>query len=158
MMDLRSKKIRSLSRKSRYLSAAISPDGKNIAATENTTDNKNSLVFIDAETGNVLKAFPLPGMPIFSSPQWSEGGEKVTVISLTADGEGILSYSIYQPMNGRRLLSEGKNDLQSSFLRNDSLFFVSSVSGTDNIYLLTPDRKINRYYQFQIRSCRSLHE
>ena len=65
----------------------------------------------------------------------------MTVISLTAEGEGILSYSIANH-EWKTLISEGKNDLQSSFLRNDSLFFVSSVSGTDNIYLLTPDRKI----------------
>ena len=35
----------------------------------------------------------------------------------------------------KTLIEAGKNDLQSSFLRNDSLFFVSASSGTDNIYL-----------------------
>ena len=141
-MDLRTKRIRSLSRKSRYLSAAISPDGKIIAASENTTDNKNSLVFIDTQTGEILKSVPSPGNAYLQRPQWSEGGGTVTVISLTADGEGVLSYSI-SSHEWKTLISEGKNDLQSTFLRNDSLFFVSSMSGTDNIYLLTPDRKIS---------------
>ena len=124
------------------MSAAISPDGKNIAATENTTDNKNNIVFIDAETGNVLISIPSPGNAYLQRPQWSEDGRTVTVISLTADGEGVLSYSITNH-EWQRLISDGKNDLQSTFLRNDSLFFVSSMSGTDNIYLLSPDNKIS---------------
>jgi hypothetical protein len=36
------------------------------------------------------------------------------------------------------LIEAGSNDLQSSFLRNDSLFYVSSVSGIDNIWIKTP--------------------
>ena len=72
LMDLRTKRIRTLSGKSRYLSAAISPDGKNIAASENTTDNKNNLVFIDAETGNVFISIPSPGNAYLQRPQWSE--------------------------------------------------------------------------------------
>ena len=41
------------------------------------------------------------------------------------------------------LIQAGNNDLQSSFLRNDSLFFVSSSSGTDNIFLRKPDSSIS---------------
>jgi hypothetical protein len=140
-MDLRSKRVRSLSRKSRYLSAAVSPDGKIIAATENTTDNKNNLVFIDTQSEKILKSVPSPGNSYLQRPQWSGGGGNVTVISLTEEGEGVLSYCT-SSLEWKKLIREGKNDLQSTFLRNDSLFFVSSVSGTDNIYLLTPDMKI----------------
>ena len=44
-----------------------------------------------------------------------------------------------------------------SFLRNDSLFYISSQSGTDNIYLLTPDKRYQMYHQIQIWSKRSVH-
>ncbi len=141
IMDLKNKRIRSLTRKSRYLSAAVSPDGKITAAVENTADNKNNLVLIDSETGNILKSVPSPDNVYLQRPQWSAGGEDVTLISLSSEGEGILSFS-KSTHEWKPLIKEGKNDIQSSFLRNDSLFFVSSLSGTDNIYLLTPDRKI----------------
>lgn len=140
-MDLRSKKIRSLSRKSRYLSAAVSRDGKIIAATENTTGNINNLVLIDTKTGEILKSVPSPGNSYLQRPQWSEEGGQVSVISLTREGEGILSYNTSNH-EWKSLIREGNNDLQSSFLRNDSLFFVSSLSGTDNIYILSPDKKV----------------
>ena len=142
LMDLRTKRIRTLSGKSRYLSAAVAPDGKTIAAVENNTGNKNSLVFIEAKTGKIVQSVPSPGNAYLQRPQWAEGGGNVTVITLTEEGEGICSFCT-SSQEWKTLIREGKNDLQSSYLRNDSLFFVSSVSGTDNIYLLTPERKIS---------------
>ena len=88
-----------------------------------------------------MKSVPSPDNAYLQRPQWSQEGGIVTVISLTAEGEGVLSYNTSN-LEWKTLIKEGNNDLQSSFLRNDSLFFVSSMSGTDNIYLLTPDRKI----------------
>ena len=53
----------------------------------------------------------------------------------------------YNPLKHKweTLIEPGRDDLQSSFLRNDSLFFISSSSGTDNIYLQTPDNKIRAF-------------
>jgi hypothetical protein len=141
VMDLKSSKIRWLTKKSRYLSAAISPDGKVIAATENTINNKNNIVLINPETGYVLKSVPAPENAYLQRPQWAEGGEKVTVISLKDEGEGILSFNL-STSKWETLIEPEKNDLQSSFLKNDSLLFISSLSGTDNVYLLTPGEKI----------------
>ena len=141
LMDLSNNKIKRLSRKSRYLSASLSPDGRKIAAIENTINSINNIVLIDAETGSVLQSVPAPGNAYLQRPQWAEGGWKITVIFLTDAGEGIMSYSLAS-QEWETLVEVGREDLQSSFLRNDSLFFISSLSGTDNIYLRTPDRKI----------------
>ncbi len=141
IMDIRQNKIQQLTRNTRYMAASISPDGNNIAATENTIDNRNNIVIIDAWNGYILKTTPVPGNAYLQRPQWDEGGKKVSAIFLTEEGEGIMSYN----MTGHTwdtLIEAGRNDLQSSYLRNDSLFFVSSSSGTDNIYLLKPDKTI----------------
>ncbi len=140
IMDLHNKKTRTLSGKTRYLSAAISPDGSIIAATESTTNNINSLVFIDAVSGKVTKSVPSPGNAYLQRPQWATSGKELTVITLTVDGEGIASFSPGKH-EWKSLIKEGRNDLQSSCLRNDSLFFVTSMTGTDNICLLTPGGK-----------------
>jgi hypothetical protein len=140
MMDLSSNKITRLSRKSRYLSASVSPDGGKIVAIENTINNINNLVFIDAENGTVLQSVPVPGNAYLQRPQWAEEAGKITVIFLTEAGEGIMSYTLAS-QKWETLVDAGREDLQSSFLRNDSLFFISSMSGTDNIYIRTPDSK-----------------
>ncbi|MCE5345985.1 MAG: hypothetical protein LLG13_06825 [Bacteroidales bacterium] len=141
IMDIKSKRINRLSRKSRYLSASLSPDGRTIAATCNTINNVNNLVFIDAENGTVIKSEPAPGNVYLQRPLWADDGKKITFVFLAKAGEGIISYSL-AGNEWNTLVETGDEDLKISYLRNDSLFFISSMSGTDNIYLRTPDKKI----------------
>ncbi|MBK7625835.1 MAG: hypothetical protein IPJ16_01325 [Bacteroidales bacterium] len=140
ILDLRNNMTRKLSRKTRYLSAAISPDGKTICAVENTISNINNLVLIESETGNILKNIPSPQNLYLQRPQWSGGGREITVIYLTESGEGIFSYSPAEN-SWKTLLESGNEDIQSSQLRNDSLYYITSQSGTDNVFLITPDKK-----------------
>jgi hypothetical protein len=143
LLDLKTNRVKKLSRKTRYLAASISPDGRKIAAIENTVSNKNNLIIIDSETGAVIESVHTPGNVYLQHPQWSENGAKITTIFLSEDGEGIMSF---KPDNHEweTLIEAARNNLQSSFLRNDSLYFISSSSGTDNIYLRAPDKKIVR--------------
>ena len=141
MLDINTNTVRKLSRKSRYLAASISPDGRRIAAIENTANNINNLVLLSAETATVIESVTPPGNVYLQHPQWSADGKKITFIFLSESGEGIMSFNFVNH-NWKTLIDASRNNLQSSFLRNDSLFFISSSSGTDNIYLLTPDKKI----------------
>ncbi len=141
LLDLHQNRITRLSRKSRYLAASVSPDATKVAAIENTINNKNNIVFIDAVTGTVTQSVPSPGNAYLQRPLWSEEGEKIAVVFLTKAGEGIMSYTLAS-QQWEILIEAGREDLRSSFLRNDSLFFISSLSGTDNIYLRTPDKEI----------------
>ncbi len=143
ILNLGNRQTRSLSHKSRYLSASISPDGHTISATENTTGNVNNLVFLDAVTGNILLSVSPPGNVYLQHPQWSEKGDRITFIYLAEGGEGILSYTLANH-KWETLIKTGKEDLQSSVVRNDSLFFISSISGTDNVYLKTPENKVKQ--------------
>jgi hypothetical protein len=140
LLDIRSGLVRQLTFSSRYLASSLSPDAEKIAASENTTDNKNSLVLVSPYDGSVIEKIPSPGNAFLQHPEWSADGEKITVIYLTEEGEGIMAYDIGKK-EWNKFLEPGANDLQSAFLRNDSLFFVSSVSGTDDAYLFTPEKK-----------------
>lgn len=141
VMDIRKKSVRQLSSRTRYMSASISPDGNFIAATENTIDNKNGLVILDAWNGFKLEVVPAPDNASLQRPQWDESGKIVSVIYLNEKGEGILSYDTKEK-KWNTLVEAAADDIQSSIIRNDSLFFVSSSSGTDNIYLLRPDKSV----------------
>jgi hypothetical protein len=143
IMDIRRKITRQLSFRSRYLAASVSIDGRFIAAVENTINNQNSLIIIDAFNGDVLNRIPVPGNAYPQRPQWSQTGSDISIIFLSDKGEGIMSYSFKNEI-WNTLINPGRDDLQSAFLRNDSLFFVSSSSGTDNIYVLAPDKKISK--------------
>ena len=141
LMDIKNKKVKTISRKSRYLAASVSPDGRDIAAVENTIGNVNNLIIIDAKSGNFKESVHVPGNVSLQHPQWGSGSKQLTFIFLSEAGEGIMSYKP-ESHKWKTLMPAGRNDLQSAFLRNDSLFFVGSSSGTDNIYVQTPDKKI----------------
>jgi hypothetical protein len=140
LMNVKKRTVRRLSQRTRYLAAAISPDGNRIAAVENSVTNINDLVIIDTETGTVIQTVKPPDNIYLQHPQWSSDGRKITFISLSEEGEGIVSYSL-EFGKWETLIHAGRNDLQSSFLRNDSLIYVSSSSGTDNIWIRTPDKR-----------------
>jgi hypothetical protein len=141
VMDLKTMTTRKLSSKTRYMAAAVSPDGNYVAAAENTTGNRNNLVILDVWNGSVLESIPAPGNASLQRPQWDNTGKLLTVIYLTEKGEGIMSYSL-SGKEWKKLIEAGRDDIQSSNLRNDSLFYVSSATGTDNILLLKPDKTV----------------
>jgi hypothetical protein len=140
LMDLRTHQISNLSQKTRYLAASVSPDGNKIAAIANTVNNINNLVILKAATGEIIMSVPAPGNVYLQHPQWSVDGTRITFIFLEGDREGILSFSV-DSQKWETLVDAANDNLQSSFLRNDSLFFISSSTGTDNICLRTPDKK-----------------
>lgn len=141
-LDISTNVLTKITRKSRYLAAAVSPDGEVIVAVENTINNLNNLVFLDTKRGSVLQSAAVPGNVYLQRPQWSDNGRKITAIFLSEEGEGIMSYTP-ENKSWETIIKADRKDLQSSFLRNDSLFFTSSLSGTDNIYLKTPDGEIH---------------
>ena len=141
VMDIRERTIRQLTGKTRYMSASVSPDGNYIAAIENTIDNRNNLQILDAWNGYKLHAVQAPGNASLQRPQWDASGKTLSVIYLTEQGEGILKFSLTDK-TWHTLIEAGNDDIQSTYLRNDSLFFVSSHSGTDNIYLCKPDKSV----------------
>jgi len=141
LMDTRNRTIKQLTWRSRFMSAAISPDAKIIAATENTINNKNNLVFINVASGRIIKSVPVPENAYIQRPQWSEDGTKICMISLTARGEGIVSIR-FPDMTWEKLIDESPVDYQSAIIRHDSLFFTSSISGTENIYLMSPGKNV----------------
>ena len=142
-LDIVSKKTKTISKKSRYFASALSIDGKFIAAVENSVNNKNYLVIIDSKSGKVLQKIPSPNNAALQMPKWDESGNFIVCIALTNAGEGVLTYSITNT-SWETTLEYGRNDIQSALMRNDTLFYIMSVDGTDNIFLKSPDNTIKR--------------
>lgn len=53
--------VRQLTWKTRLMSASLSPDGKTIAAVENTSDNRNNLILFDIKSNKITRSVPAPG-------------------------------------------------------------------------------------------------
>ncbi|MGQ9619563.1 MAG: TolB family protein [Bacteroidales bacterium] len=138
IMDIRTGRVQQLSHMTRYLAAGISPDGRFVATVENNLSNENFIVILDAFNGEVVNKIQVPENIYPQRPQWSASGNEITFISLSDEGEGIIVLTLNN-WQFKTLKKHGRDDLQASFLRNDSLFFISSASSVDNVWLLTPE-------------------
>jgi hypothetical protein len=136
-------KVKRLTSQSRLTAPALSPDGKLIAASENSPKNTNSIVIIDAVSGEIIRRAETPSNGFPQRPVWSEDGSSISVIMLTERGEGISAYSVDTDI-WTSILEPEATDLHDAMIRNDTLFFVSAKSGTDNIYYRTPGDSVYR--------------
>ncbi|MFN8242137.1 MAG: hypothetical protein U0X39_15460 [Bacteroidales bacterium] len=140
MMDIKSGTVRQLTHFSRMMSAAISPDGSYIAASESTVGGDNFIVIIDAWNGQQLARSAVPGNWYPQRPVWTDDSREVVLITLSEGGEGIVKFN-REKSEWTTLKEPSAEDLQQAFVRNDSLFYIGSASGTDNIWLQTPGGK-----------------
>ncbi len=142
-LDIQSGTVRTLSRQSRLFSPDISPASGLIAAAESTAEQNNSMVIMDAVTGEVKSRYHIPGNIHISMPSWSDDGKEIIFISSTEKGEGIMSLI---PSTGewKTYIEESRNDLQSVRKSGGSVFFVSSASGVDNAFRIDDKGEIYR--------------
>jgi len=138
ILDIKTKRVKKLTSKTRYLSASISSDGKYIAAIDNSVDNKNRVDLIDPLNGKIIASFPAPGNVYLQRPQWSVQNDRITFISLDKDGEGIMSLNLTGDGEWATLIESNRDDYQTAFMHGDTLFYVSSVSGVENGYMQLP--------------------
>lgn len=141
--DIESKSIRKLTSMARLSAPAVSGDGKTIAASENSVENINSLVILDASDGVIKSRIPTPENGFPQRPRWSDTGLEISVILLTDKGEGVFTYSISEG-SWKVNIEPEHVDMNDAILRSDTLFFISSVSGTDNLYYRLPGGETHR--------------
>jgi len=141
--DIVSKVTTQLSFRSRWFSPDISPDGKVIVATENSPANENALLLMDTRSGELIKKVPAPGNILPVAPKWSDDMSEIVFISYSEEGEGIMSYN---PDNDlwTTHIPQSNMDLESVRIRGDTIFYVSSASGTENIYSIDNQNNIKQ--------------
>ncbi|MDX2414218.1 MAG: hypothetical protein QNK33_03410 [Bacteroidales bacterium] len=141
--NINKRETKQLTRKGRLFSPAISNKGLYIVAVESTAEYVNSIVIIDRQSGQELERYRTPDNELPVYPQWDNKDNRIVFISFSDDGEGIMELN-RRSKGYRTLIPEGRNDLQSLCIRNDSLFYVSSYSGIDNVFIRLPDGEIKQ--------------
>ncbi len=138
VLNLRDGSIKQLSHKTRYVAAGISPDGKFVAAVENSLSNSNNIVILDIFNGEILETINVPDGIYPQRPQWDDSGKKISFISLSSEGEGIIVLNLLTK-EWLTIKRPSREDIQATYLLNDTIFYISSASGTDNIWYMTPE-------------------
>ena len=125
---------RKISSLTRYFGPDISSDGKMIVAASSSESYANSLVILDATSGELIKEVAVPGNSFPEMPKWSSDNSKITMVALSEEGESIMMFDMGSG-SWSTLIPTGRDNLKISFLRNDSLFYISSANGTSDLYI-----------------------
>ena len=141
--EFSSGKVRTLGRKTRYYSPAVSNDGARIAVIEQTVDQQYRLVLLNLD-GSVEASFPSPDNRFIQHPSWMERDTSLLITLSEAEGKALYSF---RPGSGqwRRLFSAGFDNITYPVAKEDRIYFNGTFSGIDNIYCL--DLKSGRVFQ-----------
>lgn len=147
--DLKTKLRKQITFKSRYASASLSPDGRQIATVQTGTDYQTNLVVLDYETGDVIKTFENPDNDFISMPRWSKGGKEIIALATNKKGKMLIEYSVESGVR-KNLTQPSDESIGHPVPAGNYVFYNAPVDGIDNIFAWDASTG-NRYQVTQSR-------
>jgi hypothetical protein len=146
--DTQAKRFKTLTHKSRYGTAALSPDATKIVALESDEGYHHQLVVLDAENGQVLQRLPNPDNHYYLTPKWSEDGKQIVVVKNVRQR---ITIALIDVTTGETqdLLPYSTEHLGCPVMKGQYIFYNSAYNGIDNIYAI--DLATHRRYQVTSR-------
>ncbi len=133
--DTQKKRLKTLTHRSRYGSAELSPDATKIVAFESDERYNHQLVILDAENGQVLQRLPNPDNHFYLTPKWSEDGKHILVIKNVRQRVTIALINI-STGETQDLLPYSTEPLGCPVMKGHYVLYNSAYSGIDNIYAI----------------------
>lgn len=130
--DLKTRKVKKLSSRSRLFAPSLSGNGKKIIAVKFDLNNQCNLVELDAVSGRVLYTYPNPQNHILQTPSFDESGNKVAYISVSEKGKAL--YTTSRSGKTEQLIAPSQQQLTRPVFINQQIAFNAHYSGVDNIY------------------------
>ncbi|WP_243835899.1 TolB-like translocation protein [Sphingobacterium paludis] len=133
ILNLQTKKLKTITHKSRYYSPALHPSKNIIAVVEVDRANRSQLVFLNAENGEAVARKAVPKGVHIQQPKFNDTGDKVIVIAVSAEGTNLLEIEA-EGTKQRLLFGWGNQQLERPFYVGDDILFKAHFDGRDNIY------------------------
>lgn len=134
LFDLRTGLDRRLTRRSRFFSPDITPDGGRIVTVEQATDGSCTLHLLDATTGMTLSRLPNPDSLFYTYPKFA-GGHIITAVR---NHKGEMSLARIDTATGAAvyLLPFSFQTIGFPSVKGDTIWFTASRNGQDRNYAL----------------------
>lgn len=137
--NLKTKKVKKLSTRSRLFAPNLSTDGKKIIAVRFDLSNQCNLVELDAQTGKILFTYPNPQNLILQTPCFDQNGSTVAYISVSEKGKAL--HTTDRSGQTRELIAPTQQQLTRPVFINQQIAFNAHYSGVDNIYSIDVNSK-----------------
>jgi hypothetical protein len=130
-LNMKTGKIKTLTRKSRYFAPCFSPDLDKIAVSENDLKGDNYLTILEAKTGKILNRISVDNKEI-KSPVWTADNE-VIFLTVSAQGKSLVSVKP-ETASLTVLIPETSTDLSDPAPLGKYILFSADATGRNNIY------------------------
>ena len=129
--DLRTKKVKLLTHRSRYFFPNFDSQGKRIAVIEVTEKNDYNLVILDSKTGAILQT--IVSKYFIKTPSFSEDGNSVFAIQINDKGSSIIRFDLLSSYS-ETIVKPTFDFISHPCQNNDNLLFISTKSGVANVH------------------------
>jgi len=143
LIDMRSGVVRNLTKRTRYFSPDISPDGQSIAVAETGLNGNSFLSILDFKTGRVKRRIPADVNSTVQFPEWISD-QKVVVITVSPLGKQIEQIDL-ETGKWSVIMPYTWFNISEPVHFHHYLLFRSSYNTVENIYAL--DMKLPQLYQ-----------
>lgn len=140
LLDLKTNQQRTITKKSKYFTPDISPNGNRIAAVENAINGKSELHVLDASNGAVLNRIYSTDIQLFTDPKFIDDNNLVTAVRLR-DGRMALASAEIATGNTMRLTPPSFNVVGYPCVSNGVIYFTASYEGNDDVFAIRPGAK-----------------
>jgi hypothetical protein len=135
VLNLKTKKERYITKKGKYMSPVVSPDGSKIAAVKFGNNQKSYLVILHSGSGKELAKYQVGNNDYIRTPVWSSDGSFVAFTHAKYKGPAI---SILKVQNGEifNVKPYSYENIGRPVFYKDFLIYNSNFSGIGNIYAI----------------------
>ncbi len=140
VFNTETKKTKQISKKGKYFSTCISPEGSKIVAVEYNTLSECALVILNSETGEVIEKQSSPNGDFIRSPIYSQDGSKIVFSHNSANGEGISYYDV-ETKKYVEIIANGWERISKPVFYGNYIIYNSDYSGIGNIYAIDIESK-----------------
>lgn len=134
--NMASKKVERLVKSARYLSPALSHDGKRLAVVSISTNLRSSIAILNAQTGTLIDSLPNPNGYELYTPSWSNGDTSLVMVVKQQGKLAIVDQNVQSGLV-KTLHGWTSNVIANPTVTDGFIFFEASYGGVDNIYKLT---------------------
>ncbi|EDM35268.1 hypothetical protein PBAL39_13587 [Pedobacter sp. BAL39] len=140
--DMKYKKMKKLSSKSRLFSPSLSADGKTIVAVQIGLDNQSNLVELDAASGTITHTYPNPYNLILQTPAFRTDKNQVVFVAVSEAGKSLMTVERSGKMT--QIIAASNQQLSRPIYVSQGIAFNAHYNGIDNIYYIVPgEQKIS---------------
>lgn len=133
LLDIATRKERTITHKARYYTPDLSPSGKKLVAVQVDPATRTKLHILDANTGALLQELTVGEGTFFFHPRFVDE-DHIVVVHRRRNGSVALHRWDLQSGKHNLLVYGGFNTMGYPFVHNKKVFFSASASGSDDVY------------------------